>query len=89
MKYDMNFGLCPSQGAFSHPYQAHLAHTPLGHFLTPYFLPSSKNNIPNPNAAGRKKCSAGTLLVPITFCNCGMYSQKMAITRANAMAGKR
>jgi hypothetical protein len=70
-------------------YQAHLAKMPSGHLLTAYFLPSSKNSIPNPKAAGKKKCSAGTRLVPRTLCSCGMYSQKIAITSANTIAGKR
>jgi hypothetical protein len=73
----------------SFSYQAHLASTPSGHLLTAYFLLSSKKSIPNPKAAGKKKCSAGTLLVRSTLCNCGMYSQNMAITKAKAIAGKR
>lgn len=69
-------------------YQAILPNQLRGHFLTPHFLTSSKNKIPNPKAAGRKKCSAGTLLVPKTLCNCGMYNQKIAITNAKRIAGK-
>lgn len=75
----------------THPFvhhQAHQATQPPGHLLTAYFLASSIPNNPTPNAAGKKKCSAGTALVASTLCSGGMYSQKMAMTRAKAMAGK-
>ena len=41
-------------------YHANLAVRPVGQRLTVYFLPSSSNSTPNPNVAGRKKCSTGT-----------------------------
>ncbi len=70
-------------------YQAHLSNNPPGHFRTPNFLSSSKNKIPRPNVAGKKKCSAGTLLVWSVLWSCGIYSQKIAIQRAKAMAGNK
>jgi len=70
-------------------YQAHLPSIPPGHLLTQYFLASSKNKMPSPNAAGKKKCSAGTCDVLSVFCKAGIYSQKIAITSAKPTAGKR
>jgi hypothetical protein len=54
------------------PYHATFANNPFGHLLTAYFLASSKNNIPKPNAAGKKKCSTGTWLVLSTFWKAGI-----------------
>ncbi len=70
-------------------YHANLAVNPVGQRLTVYFLPSSSNNTPNPNVAGRKKCSAGTRDVLSTTWSCGIYVQKIAMHSAKAMAGKR
>jgi hypothetical protein len=41
-------------------YQAILAKTPLGYFLTKYFLPSSRSKIPIANVNGKKIYSTGT-----------------------------
>jgi hypothetical protein len=70
-------------------YQAHFAITLFGQRLTAYFLPSSKSRIPSPKAAGKKKYSTGTCEVDKTVWSCGMYSQKIAMHRAKAIAGKR
>jgi hypothetical protein len=42
-----------------------------------------------PNAAGKKKCSAGTWDVKRTLWNLGISAQKIAMPRAKTMAGKR
>lgn len=68
-------------------YQAILARNPLGQRLTQAFLPSSSISMPNPNAIGRKKCSAGTLEVFNVRCSTGTYSQNIATQRANTIDG--
>lgn len=70
-------------------YHAHRVKSLLGHFLTQYFLVSSRNKTSSPNAIGRKKFSTGTWDVPRVFYIAGIYNQKKAITSANSIAGKR
>lgn len=75
-----------SDAANKHIYQAHLAINPLSYFFSIYFLPSSNSIMAMPKAAGKKKCLAGTSVVPWTTCNCGIYSYKIATQSANAIA---
>lgn len=70
-------------------YHANLAVKPVGQRLTVYFLPSSSNSTPNPNVAGRKKCSTGTRDVLRTTWSSGIYVQKIAMHSAKAIDGKR
>jgi hypothetical protein len=52
-------------------------------------LPHPRIKYPVRRAAGRKKCSAGTLVVLRVVCSFGIYNQKIVMTSAKSIAGNR